>query len=148
MALLAYKNTCTKQCLSEEESFIQKKDTSESCPHNKIGLVYLDSNNVPALSYNNADIIRHIEKAGRKENEKKGKGFTQWDRAMYQQALVDQREVVIKLARAVSGTIDIRFELIQDYVDKMLESFESCVVKKMNGDTAMYLPLLMDWLEN
>ena len=144
VTVIAYRNACTKQYSSEEECFSWKMDPSDNYPENRTGIVYLDSNNVPVLSYNDEDISRHIEDAERREVEKTGNGFTEW----HQQALVDQRQVVLTLARVLSGTIDLRSKLIQDYVDRMLESFESCVVKKMNGDLAMYLPLLMDWLES
>lgn len=147
VTLVAYKNGCIQQDAAEGECYSHKLETADSS-ENRIGLVYMDSNNVPVLCYDDADIVRHIEEAERRAVEKKGKGFTDWHRAMYQQALVDQRQVVLKLAQALSGTLDLQSELVRNYMDRILDSFGSCVTKKMNGDAAMFLPLLVDWLEN
>ena len=120
-----------------------------SCTHERVNLIYLDSNNAPAIIFSDDDIVKRVE-----ENEKeimsiKGKGYDEWKRSMHQQAYKDQRDIVLKLASCLSGECDLRGEVAEDYTHRFLESFSAKVDDPLNSEGPdLYIPLLLNWIEN
>ena len=66
-------------------------------------MIYMDSNNVPVPGYSNEDIDAHLLKQENERIKVKGEGYTDWKRETYRQAYKDQRDLVFKLTRCVSG---------------------------------------------
>ena len=113
-------------------------------------MIYMDSNNVPVPGYSNEDIDAHLLKQENERIKVKGEGYTDWKRETYRQAYKDQRDLVFKLTRCVSGCGNLCTDVIADYISRLMESYNKCVKQRVIEleDSNLFLPLLLDWLQN
>jgi len=107
---------------------LTKNPTNGSTEKPKISLLYFDSYNVPLVTFTDDDILDHMKQKEEEKIKKKGKGWTEWERYITKQAFTDQREVLHMLASCASGSSDLRNEVIEREVKKVVESFNSDVV--------------------
>ena len=147
VSLLAYKAT------EQSSSSNRLNDYHEQCnkqQQQRIGMVYMDSNNIPVPGYTNEDIDALLLKQENERIKVKGKGYTDWKREMYRQAYKDQRELVLKLTQCVSGCGNLCTDVIANYISRVMKSYNECVEQRLVklGDSNLFLPLLLDWLQN
>ena len=77
----------------------------------------------------------------------KGQGYSAWKRGVVKQAFCDQRDLVTLLARCLSGQCNLLQHALCQHWGVVLDSFEQHVAGVLvNVD--MFLPLLLQWLEN
>ena len=139
VTLLAYKTKEACHC---------KENNGQTCGRGRVGLVYMDSNNVPVMCYSDNDIIRHVEDQEKERMAIKGKGYDNWQRNVIRQAYIDQREIVFKLSRCLRGLNDLRQELAENYAQKVLTSFRTHVDETIQTKGVdLYIPLLLNWME-
>ena len=157
VTLLAYKtsgDSCVKTAV-ECEAIIADRDSSKQVERmarlkifkEKIGLLYLDSNNVPVLTASNTDILQIMSKKEADSVKRKGRGWSEWKRGVIFQAFVDQREVVRMLSRCLCGQSDLRTELLEASWAQVLDSYEQHVSVGSREDPGLGPALLLQWLE-
>ena len=120
-----------------------------TCRGTKVGLLYLDSNNVPMLTASNEEIVKIVEKKEAERIRCKGKGYSEWKRGVIFQAFVDQRDVVQLLAECLSGQRDLRSEMVAANWTNVLNSYDDHVLYPLanSRDANLYTALLLQWLE-
>lgn len=127
----------------------------EACPchHGNEGcgsvhMLYMDSNNTPAISLCDEGIEDYVKEQEKKKKAVKGYGYQKWKRNVIKQAYIDQRTIVNRISRYISGEADMIEEVISEYVDKLLISFNTHIEKSLiSADPDFYIPLLLSWLE-
>ena len=117
--------------------------------HDKIDMIILDSNNNVNVTASNEEIVKRIEKSEKERIAKTGQGYDNWRRAMYTQSHVDQRDVIVKMAKCVGGVLDLRQEKAESYTKQILTSYAKSVDTPLQSSSPdYYLPLLLSWLDN
>lgn len=111
-------------------------------------MLYMDSNNTPAISLCDEGIEDYVKEQEKKKKAVKGYGYQKWKRNVIKQAYIDQRTIVNRISRYISGEADMIEEVISEYVDKLLISFNTHIEKSLiSADPDFYIPLLLSWLE-
>ena len=112
-------------------------------------MLYMDSNNTPAISLSDEGIEAYVKEQEEKKKAVKGYGYQTWKRNVIKQAYIDQRTIVNRISCYISGEADMIEEVISEYVDKLLISFNTHVEKSLiSADPDFYIPLLLSWLES
>ena len=159
VTLLAYKisgDTCAKTAI-ECEAIVAEKNSKQvesmarlngwKMPKEKIGMLYLDSNNVPVLTASDTEILQIMAKKEADLVRKKSRGWSEWKRGVIFQAFVDQREVVRMLGRCLCGQSDLRTELLEASWAQVLDSYERHVSTGSRENPGLGPALLVQWLE-
>ena len=114
----------------------------------KVGIIYMDSNNVPVLRYSDKDIEEHIVEQEQRRIKEKGRGYENWKKNVIRQAYIDQRSIVHKISNYITGNVDMRQEVIEEYTGKLLKSFNEQVHDNMlTHGIDYYIPLLINWMD-
>jgi len=108
---------------------ISKDTTNGTTDKAKISLLYFDSYNVPLVTFTDDDILDHMKQREEEHVRKKGKGWTDWERYITKQAITDQREVLHMLVNCAAGSSDLRNEVIEREVNKVVKSFNNDVIE-------------------
>ena len=128
-----------------------RNQSAEQHPVSKregLALVYLDSNNVPVLGASDEEIDDIVVEREKKRVQKKGQGYSSWKRDVIKQAFCDQRDLVTLLARCLSGQQSLLQHVLCRHWSVVLDSFEQHVAAGAVVGVDMFLPLLIQWLEN
>lgn len=124
--------------LAEQQSVSEREGLS---------LVYLDSNNVPVLGASDGEIDDLVTEREKKRVQIKGQGYSSWKRDVVKQAFCDQRDLVTLLARCLSGQQNLLQHALCRHWSVVLDSFEQHMASAV-VDVDIFLPLLIQWLEN
>lgn len=117
--------------------------------HSEVGLLYLDSNNIPVLTYCDSDFEQRVLENERERIATTGLGYTDWKREVYQQAYKDQKNLVMKLAEYVNSHGSMCLDILEDFSSHLLNSYDINVTKQFEvvGDTDLLIPLVLRWCE-
>ena len=120
--------------------------TQSWCRGARLAMLYWDSNNLAVLGASDNDIHQLVDKKEKERMRVKGCGYTSWKKAVFTQALRDQRDLVTLLARCISGQQRFAQCVLCGHWNTVLSSFEEHMVRaKLEED--LFLPLLLQWLE-
>ena len=111
-----------------------------------LSLVYFDSNNVAVLGASDSDIQRVVMEKERERVRVKGRGYSSWKRAVFTQALFDQRDLVDLLAKCLSGQQSLSQSVASGHWNSVLDSFEEHMSTALSEED-LFLPLLLHWME-
>ena len=112
-----------------------------------LALIYWDSNNVTVIGASDNDILQVVDKKEKERLRVKGRAYSSWKKAVFTQALCDQRDVVTLLARCLSGQEEFAQRALCGHWNTVLTSFQEHVSREAKSEEDLFLPLLLQWLE-
>ena len=111
-----------------------------------LSLLYWDSNNLAVLGASDTDIHRVVDQKEKERVRVKGKAYSSWKKAVFTQALCDQRALVTLLARCLSGQQHFVQCVLCGHWNAVLDSFDQSLTAARDEED-LFLPLLLQWLE-